>query len=316
MIYTAITDASGYFGRAAAVSLFNPAVGTTGQLPGARAADPRHVPLHRRPQRAPRRERAATARTGARRSLPARHLALLAAARRSRLCARLSSGCPCSCCLRSSPPRGSRRTSFAPSVWSRTSPRASASGAWSSWRSQRRIAPSVSSWRRRGRRRVHGLGCCARSRSRAVGLASAVTYLNRPIADRYGPFTFADVALAMRQSTTPRDGGPSTLLIIDGYDAMDVQFLDAGRVPTIVDPSASGRQPGRLLVGGRAVARRHRRGRGRRRWRRRRSVVAIDPSGNPGGFEVVPQPADHRPDRAEPRRRRGRVVRRHYRGCR
>ena len=54
------------------------------QLPGAHPQDARHVPLHRGSERAPRRVRAAASRSGAGRSLPARHLALLAAARRPR----------------------------------------------------------------------------------------------------------------------------------------------------------------------------------------------------------------------------------------
>src|SRR6202035_1933918 len=70
----------------------------------------------------------------------------------------------------------------------------------------------------------------------ALGVVSAATYLNRPVTDRYPAFTFADVALANAAVNNSTDGGPSTLVILDGYDAMDVQFLDAGRVPTIVAP--------------------------------------------------------------------------------
>ncbi len=132
MVYTAITDASGYFGRAAAVSLFNPAVRYRRQLPGPRAANARDVPLHGRPQRSPRRERAATARSAS--WWCPSCWASGAAGAGAPITATLSrsSGCPCSCCRRSSPPRAGRRTSCARSAWSPTSRPVSASGAWSS----------------------------------------------------------------------------------------------------------------------------------------------------------------------------------------
>jgi Dolichyl-phosphate-mannose-protein mannosyltransferase len=123
-----------------------------------------------------------------------------------------------------------------------------------------------------------------------VGVASAVTYLNRPIEDRYAAFTFADVALADAAVDTPTDGGPSTLLILDDYDAMDVQFLDAGRLPTIVAPlrAIANAAVYSLIVApsrgdiaaavGASLA-------GQAR------VVATDPEGNPVAFAVIPQPA-------------------------
>ncbi|HUZ69391.1 MAG TPA: glycosyltransferase family 39 protein [Candidatus Saccharimonadales bacterium] len=122
-----------------------------------------------------------------------------------------------------------------------------------------------------------------------VGIASAVTYVNRPIEDRYSPFTFADVALARAAVNNATDGGPSTLLILDSYDAMDVQFLDAGRVPTIIEPMRSVGNPAvytlvvapsvadiAAAVGAPLAAEAH--------------VVATDPSGTPVAFEVVPEP--------------------------
>jgi 4-amino-4-deoxy-L-arabinose transferase-like glycosyltransferase len=123
----------------------------------------------------------------------------------------------------------------------------------------------------------------------AVGVASVVTYVNRPIGYRYSPFTFADVALASAAVDNASGGGPATLLILDAYDAMDVQFLDAGRLPTIVEPMrrvanpavyslivAPSRADIAAAVGAplAAVA----------------QVVAKDPSGNPVAFAVVPQP--------------------------
>jgi 4-amino-4-deoxy-L-arabinose transferase-like glycosyltransferase len=123
-----------------------------------------------------------------------------------------------------------------------------------------------------------------------AGVASAVTYVNRPILDRYSPFTFADVALAGAAVNNATDGGPSTLLILDSYDAMDVQFLDAGRVPTIIQPMRAVGNPAvySLIVApsladitaavGAPIAADAR-------------VVATDPSGTPVAYEVVPQPA-------------------------
>jgi hypothetical protein len=122
-----------------------------------------------------------------------------------------------------------------------------------------------------------------------LGFASAATYLNRPVADRYAAFTFADVALANVAVDNPTDGGPSTLVILDGYDAMDVQFLDAGRLPTIVAPMTRIANPAvySLIVAptradiaaavGSGIA-------------AEAKVGATDPAGNPVVFDVVPQP--------------------------
>jgi len=122
-----------------------------------------------------------------------------------------------------------------------------------------------------------------------LGIASAVTYINRPLEDRYAAFTFADVALANAAVNNPTDGGPSTLVILDGYDAMDVQFLDAGRLPTIVAPMTVIANPAvyTLIVApsradiaaavGPGIAANAR-------------VVSTDPEGNPVVFDVVPQP--------------------------
>ena len=53
MVYTAITDFSSYFGRAAFVSVFNSGSGSHGQLPGPHRQNTRHVPVHRGSERAP-----------------------------------------------------------------------------------------------------------------------------------------------------------------------------------------------------------------------------------------------------------------------
>jgi Dolichyl-phosphate-mannose-protein mannosyltransferase len=124
----------------------------------------------------------------------------------------------------------------------------------------------------------------------ALGVASAVSYLNRPVIDRYAAFTFADVALADAAVDNSTDGGPSTLVILDGYDAMDVQFLDAGRVPTIVAPMTRVANPAvySLIVApsradiaaavGAGIA-------------AEAQVGATDPYGNPVVFDVVPEAA-------------------------
>jgi 4-amino-4-deoxy-L-arabinose transferase-like glycosyltransferase len=123
----------------------------------------------------------------------------------------------------------------------------------------------------------------------AVGVASSVTYVNRLIGYRYSPFTFANVALASAAVDNATGGGPSTLLILDAYDAMDVQFLDAGRLPTIVEPMRRVANPAvySLIVApsradiaaavGAALA-------------GVAQVVATDPSGSPVAFAVIPEP--------------------------
>lgn len=122
-----------------------------------------------------------------------------------------------------------------------------------------------------------------------VGIASAVTYLNRPIEDRYSAFTFADVALANAAVDNPTDGGAATLLILDAYDAMDVQFLDAGRLPTIVAPMRQVANPAvySLIIAPSRADIAAAMGAGLAADAR---VVARDPFGNPVAFDVIPQP--------------------------
>jgi hypothetical protein len=135
---------------------------------------------------------------------------------------------------------------------------------------------------------VAGWTVCAAAVA-GVGVASAVTYVNRPVGYRYAPFTFADVALASAAVDNATRGGPSTLLILDDYDAMDVQFLDAGRLPTIVAPMRPVANPAvySLIVArsradiaaavGAALA-------------AGAQVVARDPFGTPVAFAVIPEP--------------------------
>jgi hypothetical protein len=150
----------------------------------------------------------------------------------------------------------------------------------------KRLAARIS-WPERSVRR-NAWATCAIAVT-ALGIVSAVTYLQRPVADRYAAFTFADVALANAAVDNATDGGPSTLVILDSYDAMDVQFLDAGRLPTIVAPMTRIANPAvyTLVVApsradiaaavGSGIA-------------SEAQVEATDPQGNAVVFEVVPQP--------------------------
>lgn len=73
----------------------------------------------------------------------------------------------------------------------------------------------------------------------AAGTQGAVAYFTRPVADRYVDYSFALVALA-------EAAGPATAVIIDGYDAETIRFIDRDHLPVIVDP-------GRPVPGGDAV---------------------------------------------------------------
>jgi hypothetical protein len=123
----------------------------------------------------------------------------------------------------------------------------------------------------------------------ALGIASVVTYLERPVADRYAAFTFADVALANAGVDNATDGGPSTLVILDSYDAMDIQFLDAGRLPTIVAPMTRIANPAvyTLIVAPSRADIAAAVGSG---ISGEAQAGATDPEGNPVVYEVVPQP--------------------------
>lgn len=122
-----------------------------------------------------------------------------------------------------------------------------------------------------------------------VGTASTVTYVNRPLLDRYTAFTFADVAIAVAAVNNPTGGGPSTLVILDDYDAMDVQFLDSNRPPTIISANTKIANPAvyTLIVAPTRADIAASVGTGLAADAR---VVATDPLGNPVAFAVVPQP--------------------------
>jgi hypothetical protein len=116
----------------------------------------------------------------------------------------------------------------------------------------------------------------------AVAAWSGWAYLNRPVADRYVAFSYPIVSLADLAVDHP-----GSAVVLDDYSAIDVRFLDFGRLPVIVAPGTSISNPTsypEILalsradlvkalgseLGGRAVP------------------VAWDPSGAPSVWAVVP----------------------------
>ena len=148
---------------------------------------------------------------------------------------------------------------------------------------------------RAGATRLHGVAARAAARVAprlapagvtvtlaALGVASVVTYLARPVSARYDAYSFADVQLA-----AAADGGAGTVIVIDDYDAYDVRFLDAADPPTIVAPGtrlanvsvyslivAATRADIATAAGAAAAA--------------RAIAVSSDPRGAPVAWEVVP----------------------------
>lgn len=64
-----------------------------------------------------------------------------------------------------------------------------------------------------------------------LGVLSITTYLARPAGARYAAYSFAVVQLA-----AAADQGAGTVAIIDGYNAFDVRFLDVDNLPTLATP--------------------------------------------------------------------------------
>ena len=64
-----------------------------------------------------------------------------------------------------------------------------------------------------------------------LGVANGVTYLNRPVADRYDAYRFDLVAIA-------EEAGPRDAVILDDYDASVVRFLDEGAMPAVIPPGS------------------------------------------------------------------------------
>lgn len=116
----------------------------------------------------------------------------------------------------------------------------------------------------------------------ALGAVSTLTYLARPVSERYAAYSFADVELA-----AAADRGPGAVAIIDDYSAFDVRFLDYERLPTIIAPGArlahaavyslivARSQSDIARATGVATA-------------QRAGVAARDPEGRPVLWEVVP----------------------------
>ena len=115
-----------------------------------------------------------------------------------------------------------------------------------------------------------------------VGVASIVTYLERPVGERYDAYSFADVQLAAAASR-----GAGTVAIIDDFNAFVVRYLDWDRPPTLAAPGTRLRHPAvySLIVArsqndiARATD---------AATAARATVVARDPEGRPAGWEVAP----------------------------
>jgi Dolichyl-phosphate-mannose-protein mannosyltransferase len=116
----------------------------------------------------------------------------------------------------------------------------------------------------------------------AAGAQAAHAYFSRPVRDRYGPYSFALVALA-----AAADHGPRTAVIVDAYSAFDVEFLDAAHPPERVLPSRRITDLGRF---DRVVAAsRTELARALGPDAARRALPrAFDPHGTPVVFEVIP----------------------------
>jgi hypothetical protein len=137
--------------------------------------------------------------------------------------------------------------------------------------------------RRRRGRLAGGLAVAAVAATlAAVAVWSGWSYLNRPVADRYDAFSYPLASLAEQAA-----GHPGAAVILDGYTSMDVGFVDFDRPPAIVAPGTRIANPAAYSeilalsradlttalgpeLAGRAAA------------------VAWDPSGRPVVWAVVP----------------------------
>jgi 4-amino-4-deoxy-L-arabinose transferase-like glycosyltransferase len=115
-----------------------------------------------------------------------------------------------------------------------------------------------------------------------LGVLSIHTYLVRPASERYDAYSFADVQLAAAAS-----GGPGTAVVVGDFDAFDVRFLDAADPPATIEPGRHLAHPevyslivaptrGDIATATSAAT------------AARALVVARDPSGNPVVWEVSP----------------------------
>ena len=115
-----------------------------------------------------------------------------------------------------------------------------------------------------------------------LGVLSIRTYLDRPVNQRYDAYSFADVELA-----AAADQGEGTVAVIDEYNSLDVQFLDANNMPTVQPPGRPLAHPRvySLIV---AASRAEIAGAVDAATAARATVAAVDPRGNPVVWEVVP----------------------------
>jgi len=116
-----------------------------------------------------------------------------------------------------------------------------------------------------------------------LGTASTITYVNRPAAEMYTAFSFGDVQLASAAAAR----GPGTVAIVDAYNALDISFLDAGNLPTMLEPNQRLINPAvySLIV---APSRSLIAAATDEATAARATPASLDPQGNPVVYVVVP----------------------------
>jgi hypothetical protein len=72
-----------------------------------------------------------------------------------------------------------------------------------------------------------------------IGAAGFDRYITRPVSDLYDAYSYDLVTIA-----GAAHDGPGDLVILDKYNAMDIEFLDADNLPTIVSPGQRIAHPG------------------------------------------------------------------------
>jgi 4-amino-4-deoxy-L-arabinose transferase-like glycosyltransferase len=116
----------------------------------------------------------------------------------------------------------------------------------------------------------------------AVAVWSGWAYFTRPVADRYAAFSYPLVSLASYAADHP-----GSAVILDGYSAMDVEFLDASMPVAIYPPGSKVADPGAYpiflalnrddlasILGPQVAA--------------RAQPIAWDPAGKPAVWAVTP----------------------------
>ena len=137
--------------------------------------------------------------------------------------------------------------------------------------------------RRRRGRKAGGVAVAAVALAlAAVAAWSGYSYLSRPVADRYDAYSYAVAAAG--QYTADH---PGSAVIIDSYDAMDIELLDWGHQPAIVDTGSRIADPGayRTFV---AMSKGDLTTALGPELRGQAAPVAWDPAGNPVVWAVTP----------------------------